>query len=74
MVPTPKKQRACCTRFASDCDLVFKDPAPQVFFAGFGDSSWNFELRVFCDGADGLLPARRARRRPEGGGGYGAPP
>ena len=47
-------------RIASDCDLVLKDPAPQVFFAGFGDSSLNFELRVFCDGVDGLLPARHS--------------
>jgi potassium efflux system protein len=27
--------------------LVQKDPAPDVFFKGFGDSTLNFELRVF---------------------------
>jgi potassium efflux system protein len=27
--------------------MVLRDPAPEVFFSGFGDSSLNFELRVW---------------------------
>jgi len=34
------------------------DPEPHVFFAGFGESSLDFELRVFLDGTDGLITVR----------------
>lgn len=55
-----EKAASVLHKLASDCDLVLKDPAPQVFFAGFGDSSLNFELRAFCDGVDDLQPARHS--------------
>jgi potassium efflux system protein len=34
------------------------DPEPHVAFTGFGDSSLNFELRVFLAGTDGLITVR----------------
>lgn len=34
---------------------VLKEPAPQALFLGFGDSSLNFELRVFCNDIDARL-------------------
>jgi small-conductance mechanosensitive channel len=37
---------------------ALSDPEPHVFFAGFGDSALNFELRVFLNGTDGLVPVR----------------
>jgi small-conductance mechanosensitive channel len=33
---------------------VFKDPAPLALFRGFGDSSLDFELRIFMDPSDVL--------------------
>ncbi|GMU46752.1 MAG: hypothetical protein AMXMBFR26_15340 [Porticoccaceae bacterium] len=33
------------------------DPAPQVWFMGFGESSLNFEVRVFVQGLPEILPA-----------------
>jgi potassium efflux system protein len=35
---------------------VLKDPPPQVWFLRFGDSSLNFEVRVFVCGLTELLP------------------
>jgi small-conductance mechanosensitive channel len=38
---------------ADEHELVLKDPAPQALFMGFGDSSLDFELRVWvADFAD----------------------
>ena len=36
--------------------LVMRDPAPSVFFVGFGDSALDFEVRVFAEGIDKRLP------------------
>ena len=33
---------------AAECEDVLQDPAPAVRFLEFGDSSLNFELRVWC--------------------------
>ncbi len=32
---------------AEESPTVLKDPTPDVLFSGFGDSSWNMELRVW---------------------------
>ena len=37
--------------------LVLQDPSPQVLFVKFGDSSLNFELRVYCPSVDVRLQA-----------------
>lgn len=39
-------------RLASEHEKVHKSPAPVAVFRGFGDSSLNFELRVFMDAID----------------------
>lgn len=37
---------------------VLENPAPQALFLGFGDSSLNFELRVFLRNFDDRVPVR----------------
>jgi potassium efflux system protein len=36
--------------------LALNDPAPSVYFVAFGESSLDFEVRVFADGMDKRLP------------------
>jgi potassium efflux system protein len=45
-------------RIARDSPRVLRDPPPQVFFLGFGDSSLSFELRAFIRTAEQLFPVR----------------
>ncbi|MFW2387202.1 MAG: mechanosensitive ion channel domain-containing protein [Polyangiales bacterium] len=41
-------------KVAAANDGVFKDPAPLALFRGFGESSLDFELRIFMDPSDVL--------------------
>jgi potassium-dependent mechanosensitive channel len=45
-------------RVARQSRRVLSDPAPEVLFLGFGDSSLSFELRVFIRTVAHLMPAR----------------
>lgn len=37
---------------------ALKDPPPQVCFLGFGDSSLDFEIRVFCQSVEHFIPLK----------------
>jgi potassium efflux system protein len=39
---------------------VLREPAPSVYFVGFGDSALDFEIRAFVDTLDKRLPVRHA--------------
>ena len=41
-------------KVAVDAEIVLDDPEPRALFVGFGDSSLNFELRVFISGVNTL--------------------
>jgi potassium efflux system protein len=43
---------------AGETEHVMSDPKPRVIFMGFGESSLNFELRVFVPSVDYLLSVR----------------
>ncbi len=45
-------------RIASENPHVLSDPEPQALFLGFGESSLDFELRVFSPDVSHLLPIR----------------
>ncbi len=44
------------TKVIEDNSRIVSDPPPAVFFVGFGDSSLNFELRVFVPGMLDIMP------------------
>jgi small-conductance mechanosensitive channel len=48
----PSQVLTILRRVAGEHEKVLKSPAPQAIFLGFGDSSLNFELRVFMDSSD----------------------
>ncbi len=48
---------------AKKVDRVLEDPKPQALFLGFGDSTLNFEVRVFIPHIDHLLSVRHALHR-----------
>ena len=50
----PEKVLEILRRVADDDQGVFKEPAPLALFRGFGDSSLDFELRIFMDPSDVL--------------------
>jgi potassium efflux system protein len=41
-------------KVAREAEIVLDDPEPRALFVGFGDSSLNFELRVFISGVNTL--------------------
>lgn len=45
-------------RIAAEHPVVMKDPAPRVYFQGFGDSTLNFELRCFLPHIEHLIATR----------------
>jgi len=50
----PNQVLAMLRKVAAADKKVFKDPAPLALFRGFGESSLDFELRIFMDPADVL--------------------
>lgn len=43
----PERLRRLLIEIATEHPMVLRDPAPELFFNGFGDSSLNFELGVW---------------------------
>ncbi len=54
----PEQAEAILRQLAHENPHVLKDPAPVVVFAGFGESTLNFELRVYCDDVDAAMPVQ----------------
>jgi small-conductance mechanosensitive channel len=50
----PNQVLGILRKLATDNEKVLKTPAPLALFRGFGDSSLDFELRIFMDPADVL--------------------
>ncbi len=50
----PNKVLGILRRLAAENEKVFKTPAPLALFRGFGESSLDFELRIFMDPSDVL--------------------
>jgi potassium efflux system protein len=50
----PNQVLSILRRLAAENEKVFKAPAPLALFRGFGESSLDFELRIFMDPADVL--------------------
>jgi small-conductance mechanosensitive channel len=50
----PNQVLSILRRLAAENEKVFKSPAPLALFRGFGESSLDFELRIFMDPSDVL--------------------
>jgi small-conductance mechanosensitive channel len=50
----PNQVLGILRRLAAENEKVFKTPAPLALFRGFGESSLDFELRIFMDPSDVL--------------------
>ena len=50
----PNQVLGILRRLAAENEKVFKAPAPLALFRGFGESSLDFELRIFMDPSDVL--------------------
>jgi potassium efflux system protein len=48
----PDKVSRLLMRVAEECVLVLREPPPKAIFRSFGDSSLNFELRLFIPNLD----------------------
>lgn len=53
-----RRVRSALLRVARENPRVLADPEPGAVFVGFGDSTLNFELRVFVGSPEDLVPAR----------------
>ena len=54
----PERVRGLLMEVATRHASVLADPRPQALFTGFGDSTLNFELRVFIASIDDLIAVR----------------
>lgn len=53
-----RRLRSVLLRVARENPRVLAEPEPSAVFLGFGDSTLNFELRVFVASPEDLVPAR----------------
>ncbi len=53
-----RKAEAVLLKVASEQPVILKDPKPFVVFNGFGDSTLDFQLRVFIPHVRQLIPTR----------------
>ncbi|MCX5759481.1 MAG: mechanosensitive ion channel [Candidatus Hydrogenedentes bacterium] len=54
----PEQAEAILRRLAHENPHILSEPAPVVVFAGFGESTLNFELRVYCDDVEAAMPVQ----------------
>ncbi|MBU4531030.1 MAG: mechanosensitive ion channel family protein [Hoeflea sp.] len=60
----PRKVIQILAEVADSCELVLKNPPPVIYFAGFGDSSLNFEVKAhLADVLSGLSARTELRLR-----------
>jgi len=60
----PRKVIQILAEVADSCELVLKNPPPVIYFAGFGDSSLNFEVKAhLADVLSGLSARTELRVR-----------
>ncbi|OCW57575.1 mechanosensitive ion channel family protein [Hoeflea olei] len=60
----PRRVIEILNEVATGCELVLNNPAPAVYFAGFGDSSLNFEVKAhLADVLSGLSARTELRLR-----------
>ncbi len=58
-----KKAEALLLKIAQECEVVKKNPAPSVFFTGFGADSLDFALRVHVSLSDRIKVQNLIRHR-----------
>ena len=54
----PEKVLALLLKLGIEDPGTLVNPEPTVSFTGFGDSSLDFQLRVYLPGTDSLMPVR----------------
>ncbi|MFO7956512.1 MAG: mechanosensitive ion channel [Candidatus Brocadiia bacterium] len=55
-----EKAERILLRVARENSMVLDEPEPKALFLGFGDSSLNFELRVYVPGIESFITVRHA--------------